>query len=343
MIKHKLMIGVSAASLMAVTGDIPSSPSSPSSPGGGGGLEPSYFNHQARGNRDGYVTFSTTAAFGGTTGLTALIYGHENSDNANNSYFSSQTVTGKYLRIDFGLGNKKRMTEFTWKQDIISSAGTWTLQGSNDASAWTDIQTGIALGSSATQVVSFTNASYYRYYQLIGTAGSTSTAAWLMGWWWKIADETETTSPNYENFYSFGLLTNAGCTLSATQPFTGGNETYLFDSFTSNATAYFATNNATNGYIQVQFPESVVISGFKWLQSNSATHGTWSVQGSNNGTDWTDITTGLTLGGATSQEYTFTASSAYTYLRLQKTAGLTSSSPYLYGVLFKIIRSANVA
>lgn len=83
--------------------------------------------------------------------------------------------------------------------------------------------------------------------------------------------------------------------------------------------------------------ESKVINGFKWYQAAAQSQGTWSFQGSNNGTDWTNLQTGIDLGGSgATQETTFSNTTGYRYYRLNQTAGTTSDAQYVYQIEFKI-------
>jgi hypothetical protein len=76
----------------------------------------------------------------------------------------------------------------------------------------------------------------------------------------------------------------------------------------------------------------------KWYQSNTATHGDWKWQGSNDAVAWTDIGGFFTLGGTTLQTVTTLAANAgsWRYYRMLQINGTTSSSPYLREIEFNI-------
>jgi hypothetical protein len=130
-------------------------------------------------------TTLSTAASGGT--LANIIGGHmiaSTSDPTCGWRIASNQTTGKYIRWDFG--SAVIMTEWRWNQGSSLDHHTWQLQGSNDASAWTNIGStfsfsGGSLGSFTTQTEASGNTTAYRYYQIIGTSGNTSIALGMFG------------------------------------------------------------------------------------------------------------------------------------------------------------------
>lgn len=74
---------------------------------------------------------------------------------------------------------------------------------------------------------------------------------------------------------------------------------------------------------------------FRWLQQNTAAHGTWKIEAWD-GFTWTDLLTGIALGGATTQTIPFANTNAYIIYRMVQTAGATSSSPFIQEIEFKI-------
>lgn len=89
--------------------------------------------------------------------------------------------TGAYIRFDFGVGASVKINEAKFYQSGTQSHGNWKWQGSNDASAWTDIGAGLTLGGATTQTMTELsgNTTGYRYYQLIGTGGNRNCSPWL--------------------------------------------------------------------------------------------------------------------------------------------------------------------
>jgi hypothetical protein len=77
------------------------------------------------------------------------------------------------------------------------------------------------------------------------------------------------------------------------------------------------------------------IDEFRWLQQDTSSHGTWKIQGWD-GFGWTDLVTGVSLGGATTQSISFPNENAYILYRLVQTSGLTSGGPFVQEIEFKI-------
>ena len=117
-------------------------------------------------------------------------------------------------------------------------------------------------------------------------------------------------------------------------------------------------NTGNNGTNSVSFPSADTgweiwfdfrptgfkqcIDEFRWKQNNTSTHGTWKIQAWD-GFGWTDLLTGITLGGATTQALSFSNSDAYIIYRMVQTGGVTSSSPSIQEVEFKIAQGDAVA
>ena len=141
--------------------------------------DPDYSNDGGTGDRTSIITSSTTMTLlsGNGGDITTLVDGITSGYGAptNNPYirFSAQSVSGKYVRWDFGSEHSKLITEAIWYQDSATGVGTWKWQGSDDASAWTDIGSSFALGTSATQTLTELsgNSIGYRYYQILGVSG----------------------------------------------------------------------------------------------------------------------------------------------------------------------------
>lgn len=106
---------------------------------------------------------------------------------------------------------------------------------------------------------------------------------------------------------------------------------------TNGSAPYFGGGTAVDKEIKFWFPEAILIDEATWTQSGSESHGTWKWQGSQNGTDWTDIGSTFTLGGSTSQAHTQLNgnTTAYVYYRLLGTEGSTNWNPILYQITFK--------
>lgn len=132
----------------------------------------SYANTGGTGNRTSIITATTTLSWSGT--FTNIINGNTTE---NNNWINGVAVSGTYIRFDFG--SSKTIDEIKWYQDNASRQGIWKLQGSPDASSWTDIGNNFYLGSVATQSIYFpTSSTAYRYWQLIGISGNGSSTVY---------------------------------------------------------------------------------------------------------------------------------------------------------------------
>lgn len=80
-----------------------------------------------------------------------------------------------------------------------------------------------------------------------------------------------------------------------------------------------------------------LIEEFKWLQSTTASLGTWRFDGSTDAVNWEMLHSGFTLGGATESTYSFLNSTAYRFYRLKQTSGaIPVSPPWCQEIQFKI-------
>lgn len=151
-------------------------------------------------------------------------------------------------------------------------------------------------------------------------------------------------SPSYSNASGAGNRTaSVAVTVSGTSLTTNAPSNLVDGAFANNTTdsiAFVPGAAAAGEWIQFDFGLGAerVITEAKWYQANTATHGTWKWQGSGDGSTWTDIGVGFTLGGATTQVQTElkTNGTAYRFYRLLGVSGNVSGSPYIQEVEFKI-------
>lgn len=134
----------------------------------------------------------------------------------------------------------------------------------------------------------------------------------------------------------------------------GGSSGYRKDDITATATGSFAglpssslgivaansffwntSAGAQNLVFDFGVGKSPVIDGFGHYQDTTATQGTWDWQGSADNATWTTIGS-FTWGGALENLRTFTNSTGYRYYRAIKTAGSTSSGPFVNFFTFRI-------
>ncbi len=128
-----------------------------------------------------------------------------------------------------------------------------------------------------------------------------------------------------------------------TSPSLTNNNPYAayIDGSTSSVMSFINAVAVSGLFIKFNFATKegkYVIDEITWKQSNTATHGTWKVQGSDDDSTWTDIGSSFTLGGATTQTITTLAgnTTAYRMYRLLGVSGSTSSSGFQTEAEFKI-------
>lgn len=142
-------------------------------------------------------------------------------------------------------------------------------------------------------------------------------------------------TPTYGATISRGNRTSL-ITLSTTNLVGFGTLSTLVDGSLSNGWFFNGATGDGTGWILFDFGSgnSFIIDEFIWKQQNTATHGVWKFEGSNDNSSWTQIGSDFTLtaglvqpGGANN--------TAYRYYRLRSMSGTRSASPYLYEILFR--------
>jgi len=105
---------------------------------------------------------------------------------------------------------------------------------------------------------------------------------------------------------------------------------------TGNDQGNFINSGATGREFKFTFPWQVRIDEFTWYQSQTASHGTWKIAGSNDDSVYTDLGTGINLGGANVVDiHAFTNPDGYRIYKLIQTAGTTNTSPWIEEIEFK--------
>jgi len=119
---------------------------------------------------------------------------------------------------------------------------------------------------------------------------------------------------------------HANPVLGGVNMFVNGNKT---------ETQMWSADVVANKYLRFLCSEAIIVDHLKWYQQNTSNHGVFKVQGSNDGTNWTNIGSSFTLGGATAQEIDISANTiAYSYYQFLGVSGSMSSSPWIYEVEF---------
>lgn len=116
-------------------------------------------------------------------------------NNSTTQWSSTNTALPHWLRIDFGEGNEKAVIQYSIQARssfIGRSPNTWQLQGSNNGSDWSvlDSQSGIVFSASERKFFSFSNTTNYRYYRLNCTANN-GDASWIQISEWELMSQGE--------------------------------------------------------------------------------------------------------------------------------------------------------
>ncbi|MBZ9760324.1 hypothetical protein LB553_05470 [Mesorhizobium sp. CA8] len=145
-------------------------------------------------------------------------------------------------------------------------------------------------------------------------------------------------TPSYWNSGGRGDRT-ASIAVTTTASLGAGTINNIVDGdFTVNSTgACWFTNGQSSKEIKFDFGSGItkIVNGFRWVQNQPNTHGTWVLEASNDDSSYTQIGSSFTLGGICST-YTFSNGNGYRYYKLRQTAGTTSSSPWLVEVEFSL-------
>jgi hypothetical protein len=197
------------------------------------------------------------------------------------SWCSTNTNFPHWLAYDFGIGNDKDIVQYaiTSLSPETDAPYSWYFQCSDDGSAWTTIgyvdnQTWTALETKTFNATSFVPPAY-RYWRWLFTESTTDTSIYL----------SELTAHIANN----GPSIIASGTVTADSVYGAGYE--ASSAIDANATTYWAsTNTALPHWLACDFGASNAQSLVKYtLRSTASTTyapKSWSVQRSDNGTDW---------------------------------------------------------
>lgn len=221
-------------------------------------------------------------------------------DNTADSFWQYNAALPHWLKYDFGASNEKVIVKYTINAHSSVPNRTpkdFKLQGSNDDSAWTDLdtQTGQTFSGNETKIYTFSNSTAYRYYRLYITALGSGNEV--------LVDEME--------LYA---------SLSKENAFDNDTGTYWASSQTSGSVSGAA-------YIGYDFGSAKTIRGFS-IKQNAADQGITSVkvQRSSNGSDWTDVETVAITANTSEQTYSIDNATSARYWRLLANAETTSGS-----------------
>lgn len=314
--------------------------------GGGGGT--SYANAGGTGDRTASITVTSNVLNSGTP--SNLVDG-ASADNSTDSCDFFTNANGAWILFDFGAATYKVIDEITWYQSTTATHGTWCVDGSVDGKDFDELKSSFTLGGSVgANVISFTNTGGYRYYRLRQTiaSGNVSSSPWLREVEFKIAAGSAATLGNASTYARYGGVGDRTgfVTVTTTATLGGGTIDNLVDGSRLNNAAvdngtFAIFFNAGQSTREIKFDFgagfSPKIQEITWFQDGTQNHGTWKFAGSNDDSSYTDLATGMTLGGAVETTYSGMSgnTTAYRYYKLIQTAGTTSSSPWIRECWFK--------
>ena len=279
------------------------------------GLVPVMTSNTAPYGEVGYSTLGNNLA--GFEGYRAFD-GDESTAHANES--------GKYLQYKFV--NPTCVTRFKISHKTLTS---FTLQGSNDGSIWSNIKAYTTASSSVitTDYVDCSvNADYYLYYRLnniIGTTPWGSTTIWYIPEFQFYGRQLEALIPSMtSNTTPMGVVSaNSYNTESNLLP---------YRAFDGNDSTHYQTEYQElieNYYIKYEFPKEQSTSALLIkAQSNDDDYYNVMLQGSNDNSKWDNLTDKIYITGRTIKSYytTLNNSKSYKYYRLICT---DSKNPYM--------------
>ena len=153
---------------------------------------------------------------------------------------------------------------------------------------------------------------------------------------WSLLPNTAPATFDYAHAYGVG---NRSASITVTTDFTlgAGAVANWVNGNTADNAAYISSGQAATGkYIKFVFAAAVSIDQIRWVcEATAPDLGTYTWEGSNNGADWTSLTTGIVLmsaGGTTT--YNVTAG-AYLQYRFVGTAGTTGIGRYMHEIEFR--------
>ena len=143
-------------------------------------FEPLYTNTNGQGDRTATITITESFTWSNGSIGSNLVDGASANNATDSVVFPAMTVIGEWFKFDFATAH--HISEFTWTQNNADAMGTWKMQGSNNDTDWTDLSTAEIIGG-ATSVVTTLDligaSDSYRYYRMLGTAGTSNATAWM--------------------------------------------------------------------------------------------------------------------------------------------------------------------
>lgn len=253
-------------------------------------------------------------------------------DGSASSYWTFASTAPAWVKIQ--LATAAVVTNYTMlrRDDLPNRNPTaWTLEGSNDNSTWTtlDTRTGITWPTaSENKSFAFTNSTAYLYYRWTVTAngGDTSFSSITEI---TVTRDRSTSTKNWVRFTGGSMKIGrrgfawADASVSSTlNSGIDGSWPHLLD---ANTGTYWTTNAVPTGtltmtMVRARVATQYVIRGRDDILNRNPKN--WTFEGSNNGSSWTtlDTQTNITWSAGQTKTFNFSNSTAYLYYRLVVTA-----------------------
>jgi len=127
--------------------------------------------HNPGGTTADLCTGGTASASNYDAGTPANAFDNATGNSSRIGYYGGTTTLPGHVQYDFGSGNAKTITKlrlYAIQSDSgnYGSVNGFTLQGSNDGSAWTDVYSGTHGENTGWEDFTFSNATAYRYYRV---------------------------------------------------------------------------------------------------------------------------------------------------------------------------------
>ncbi len=252
---------------------------------------------------NGRPTFSSTAL----TPASNAVDG-----DAGTRWESAHGVDPSWMTVDLGSARNLARVEIDWE---AANAAVYDIQGSNDNSNWTTLKT-VTGGTFGARTDTETVSGSYRYVRINGTQRSAGNSWGYSIWELRVFANSGSASSSSAS--SVGVLTPAAATASTSfQP-----AALAIDN--NGGTRWESDHGVSPSWLRVDLGTARNLSKVEidWEAANAANY---TVEGSNNGTSWTNLAThtGGTFGARTDSK---NLSGSYRYVRInatQRSAGNT--------------------
>jgi hypothetical protein len=199
---------------------------------------------------------------------------------------------------------------------------SFDIYGSNDESSWSLIESGVTVANSATQTLTITNSTAYRYYKFEWADTITSTETYCCIGNLHLHGTFDSDAPSKKNIP--GDTYTAFDTYTTNTPDKAGDEVL---------TSKWMAVQATPSWFTVQLTTPAAANVIAFYPDTSSPHAgrlpnDFTVKGSNDGASWATIETGLIVENKASawQSLLFDNTTLYEYYKLEWSDNLTSNT-----------------